>query len=95
MNIYVGNLSYSTTSDELEQLFSEHGQVDSAAVIMDRDTGRSRGFGFVTFAEAEMANAAMSKLDGTSLDGRSIVVNEARERGAGGGGGGGGYRERY
>jgi len=79
MNIYVGNLSYSTTSDELEQLFSEHGQVDSAAVIMDRDTGRSRGFGFVEMPD-DAARAAIEALNGAEVGGRKLNVNEARPR---------------
>ena len=79
MNIYVGNLSYSTTSDELERLFSEHGQVDSAAVIMDRDTGRSRGFGFVEMPDAD-ARKAIEALNGTDIGGRKLNVNEARPR---------------
>ena len=79
MNIYVGNLSYSTTSDELEQLFSEHGQVDSAAVIMDRDTGRSRGFGFVEMPD-DAARKAIEALNGAEVGGRKLNVNEARPR---------------
>ncbi|HSM02936.1 MAG TPA: RNA-binding protein [Acidimicrobiia bacterium] len=79
MNIYVGNLSYSTTSDELERLFSEHGQVDSAAVIMDRDTGRSRGFGFVEMPD-DAARKAIEALNGTEIGGRKLNVNEARPR---------------
>lgn len=79
MNIYVGNLSYSTTSDELERLFSEHGQVDSAAVIMDRDTGRSRGFGFVEMPD-DAARKAIEALNGAEIGGRKLNVNEARPR---------------
>lgn len=79
MNIYVGNLSYSTTSDELRELFAEHGQVDSAAVIMDRDTGRSRGFGFVEMPD-DAGRAAIEALDGADLGGRKLNVNEARPR---------------
>ena len=79
MNIYVGNLSYSTTSDELEQLFAEHGQVDSAAVIMDRDTGRSRGFGFVEMPD-DAARKAIEALNGTEVAGRKLNINEARPR---------------
>ena len=86
MNIYVGNLSYSATSDELEQAFSSFGQVTSAQVIMDRDTGRSRGFGFVEMASDESAQAAIAGLNGTDLGGRAITVNEARPRAGGGGG---------
>ncbi len=79
MNIYVGNLPFSTTSSELEELFSEYGAVDSAAVINDRETGRSRGFGFVEM-EDSAGKAAIEALDGTDMDGRSLKVNEARPR---------------
>ncbi|MDP2623133.1 MAG: RNA-binding protein [Actinomycetota bacterium] len=79
MNIYVGNLSYSMTSDELERLFAEHGQVDSAAVIMDRDTGRSRGFGFVEMPDDD-ARKAIEALNGADHGGRKLNVNEARPR---------------
>ena len=79
MNIYVGNLSYSMTSDELERLFTEHGQVDSAAVIMDRDTGRSRGFGFVEMPDDD-ARKAIEALNGADHGGRKLNVNEARPR---------------
>jgi len=79
MNIYVGNLPYSTTSDELESLFSQHGQVDSAAVIMDRDTGRSRGFGFVEMPDA-IARTAIEALNGAEFSGRRLNVNEAKPR---------------
>jgi len=79
MNIYVGNLPYSTTSDELESLFSQHGQVDSAAVIMDRDTGRSRGFGFVEMPDAT-ARTAIEALNGAEFSGRRLNVNEAKPR---------------
>jgi len=79
MNIYVGNLSYSMTSDELERLFSEHGQVDSAAVIMDRDTGRSRGFGFVEMPD-DAGHKAIEALNGADHGGRKLNVNEARPR---------------
>jgi cold-inducible RNA-binding protein len=79
MNIYVGNLSYSTTSEELRELFAEHGQVDSAAVIMDRDTGRSRGFGFVEMPD-DAGRAAIEALNGAEVGGRSLNINEARPR---------------
>jgi RNA recognition motif-containing protein len=79
MNIYVGNLSYSTTSEDLERLFSEHGQVDSAAVIMDRDTGRSRGFGFVEMPD-EAARKAIEALNGADVGGRRLNINEAKPR---------------
>lgn len=79
MNIYVGNLSYSMTSDELERLFAEHGQVDSAAVIMDRDTGRSRGFGFVEMPDDD-GRKAIEALNDVEHGGRKLNVNEARPR---------------
>jgi RNA recognition motif-containing protein len=87
MRLFVGNLAYSTTEDRLRQEFERFGSVTSVAVVIDRMSGRSRGFGFVEFATSEEGQAAMNELNGTSLDGREIVVNEARERGAGGGGG--------
>ena len=91
--LYVGNLPFSTTNDELKELFSAHGEVTSANVITDRDTGRSRGFGFVTFDDGEAASRAISEMDGQDLDGRTIKVNEAQDRPRGGGGGGrGGHR---
>jgi len=98
--LYVGGLPYSTTEDALEQLFSEHGNVESAKVITDRDTGRSRGFGFVEMESAGEAQKAISALNGTDLDGRTLTVNEAKPRenrsgGGGGYGGGGGGRDRW
>lgn len=90
--LYVGNLSFNLTSDDLQEFFSQAGTVESAKVIEDRDTGRSRGFGFVEMASSEEAMAAIEQFNGQDLDGRSIVVNEARPREGGGGGGGrGGY----
>ena len=91
--IYVGNLPWSTTSATLETLFSAHGTVSSAEVISDRDTGRSRGFGFVEMATDEGCQNAINVLNGQEVDGRAITVNEARERAprTGGGGGRGGY----
>lgn len=94
--LYVGNLTYSTTNDMLEQLFGQHGSVRSAQVVMDRDTGRSKGFGFVEMADEEGAKAAIAALNGSDVGGRQLTVNEARpreDRGGGGGygGGGGGY----
>ena len=80
MNIYVGNLPFRTTDSDLEALFSSHGQVDSAAVIMDRETGRSRGFGFVEMANDDEARKAIEELDGSSYGGRDLRVNEARPR---------------
>jgi cold-inducible RNA-binding protein len=93
MNIYVGNLSYGTTADDLESAFSGHGRVASANVISDKMTGRSRGFGFVEMPDEAEARAAIAALNGTDLGGRSLTVNEARPRAerAGGGGGRGGH----
>ena len=97
--LYVGNLSYNVDSSELEQLFAPHGQVVSAQIINDRDTGRSKGFGFVEMANDNEADAAITALNGQDHDGRALTVNEARPReerprggggGYGGGGGGGG-----
>lgn len=79
MNIYVGNLPFSTTSDELENLFGQHGTVERASVITDRDTGRSRGFGFVEMPD-DAARAAIEALNGYDLGGRRLNVNEARPR---------------
>lgn len=79
-NIFVGNLPFSTTSADLEQLFSQHGEVTRAQVISDRDTGRSRGFGFVEMDDDAQAQSAIEALDGTDVDGRQIRVNVARER---------------
>jgi cold-inducible RNA-binding protein len=91
--LFVGGLAWATDDDRLRQAFEAFGEVTEAKVIQDRDTGRSRGFGFVTFADDAAADEAVSQMDGNDLDGRSIRVNEARERGGGGGGGGrgGGY----
>ena len=92
VKIYVGNLPYSVTDSSLASNFAEFGAVSSAKVMMDRETGRSKGFGFVEMATAEVAQAAISGLHGVSVDGRSIVVNLARPReSSGGGGGGDGY----
>ncbi|MCA1589108.1 MAG: RNA-binding protein [Acidobacteria bacterium] len=92
--LYVGNLSFNTSNQDLTDLFGQIGTVESANVIEDRDTGRSRGFGFVEMASKEEAQNAISQLDGKEVDGRSLKVNEAKpqERGAGGGYGGGGGR---
>ena len=79
-NIYVGNLAFSTNNADLEALFAEHGEVTRAQVITDRDTGRSRGFGFVEMASADEANEAMRALNGRTVDGRDLKVNQAKER---------------
>lgn len=92
MNIFIGNLSYSSTESSVRALFEEHGAVESVRIITDRDTGRSRGFGFVEMSNDEEARAAIAGLDGKDLDGRALKVNEARSKtdhGRGGGGGGG------
>lgn len=86
--IYVGNLSYTTTEGTLESTFSAFGGVKSVSIIQDRETGRSKGFGFVEMEDSE-ASAAIEKLNGSELDGRKIAVNEARPKTEGGGGGGG------
>ena len=108
--IYLGNLAFSVISSDLQQMFEEFGTVQSAQVITDRDTGRSKGFGFVEMRSDAEAQAAIDALNGKSVDGRNLTVNEARpreDRGGGGGrggrggyggggyGGGGGRRERY
>lgn len=79
-NIYVGNLTYGTTSQELEEMFSRYGEVARAQVVTDRDTGRSRGFGFVEMTSAEEAEKAIEALDGADAGGRKLTVNKARER---------------
>jgi RNA recognition motif-containing protein len=107
--LFIGGLSWDTTDDGLRQAFASYVEITEAKVITDRDTGRSRGFGFVTFAQDEDAKSAISKMDGTSLDGKTIKVNEAQEKsprpgggrpgggfgGGGGRGGGGGGRNRW
>lgn len=95
--LYVGNLSYQTSESELREIFSQHGEVVSATLVMDRETGRPRGFGFVEFADASSAKAAIEALNGANVGGRDLTVNEARPReprsgGGGYGGGGGGHR---
>ena len=80
MKLYVGNLSFNTTEQGLESMFAEHGAVQSAALVMDRDTGRPRGFGFVEMTD-DAARTAMAALNGKSVDGRDLTVNEARSRG--------------
>jgi RNA recognition motif-containing protein len=107
-NIFVGNLSFNTNEDELRQAFGAYGQVDRVSILTDRDTGRSRGFGFVEMANNEEGDKAIAALNGSQLGGRTINVNEARpktERSSGGGGGGrdrgdrggrgGGQRDRW
>jgi RNA recognition motif-containing protein len=93
--LFVGGLAWATDDHSLRAVFEAHGSVTDSKVITDRETGRSRGFGFVTFSTGDEAAAAMGALDGTELDGRQIRVNEAQERSRGGGGGGrgggGGY----
>jgi cold-inducible RNA-binding protein len=84
--VYVGNLGYNVGSAELERLFAQYGTVESANVITDRSTGRSKGFAFVEMSSSAEAQAAIAALNGTNLDGRAITVNEARPRPAGGGG---------
>ncbi|HEY3392168.1 MAG TPA: RNA-binding protein [Lacipirellulaceae bacterium] len=90
--LYVGNLSYNVDGAQLEEMFSKYGTVRSAEVIQDRDTGRSKGFGFVEMADDNAAREATEGLNGTEQDGRALTVNEARPKAErGGGGGGGGY----
>jgi RNA recognition motif-containing protein len=96
MKLYVGNLAFQTSSEDLQQLFAQAGTVQSASVIEDRDTGRSRGFGFVEMASKEEGESAISQFNGKEFNGRNLTVNEARPRddrggNRGGGGGRGGY----
>jgi RNA recognition motif-containing protein len=99
--LYVGNLTYGVTDSTLEQMFAPHGTVQSAQVIMDRDTGRSKGFGFVEMGSDQEAQTAIQAMNGKEVDGRSLTVNEAKPRedrgggGRGGSGGGGGSRGGY
>lgn len=79
-NLYVGNLTFGTTTEELESLFAQYGEVSKAQVITDRDTGRSRGFGFVEMASSEAAESAISELDGKDVNGRPLTVNPAKPR---------------
>lgn len=88
--LYVGNLAWTVTDQDLQEAFSEAGKVESAQVIMDRATNRSRGFGFVEMASDDAAETAVKKLNGRDIKGRAIRVNEAQARSGGGGGGGGG-----
>ena len=107
-NIFVGNLDFNTSEDDLRQMFQAHGQVDRVSIMTDRDTGRSRGFGFVEMSSSEEGDKAIAAINGTQLGGRTLNVNEARpkaERTGGGGrdrggdrggrGGGGGGRNRW
>jgi RNA recognition motif-containing protein len=90
LNIYVGNLSFDTGEGDLEQLFGQHGEVEEVQIISDRDTGRSRGFGFVKMRDDNAGRTAIEQLNGSDLGGRNIIVNEAKprpERSRGGGGG--------
>lgn len=98
MKLYVGNISFDTSEQDLEELFGEVGTVESSNIITDRDTGRSRGFGFVEMSSQEEGQKAIAELDGKEVDGRNLKVNEAKPREnrggggrRGGGGGGGGY----
>lgn len=107
MNIYVGNLPYSTTDDELSVLFGEYGQVRNSVIVSDRETGRSRGFGFVELEDEQAGQRAIEELTGSSFQGRPLTINEARNSanrsqsqsysggGYGGAGGSGGYRGMY
>ena len=99
MRLYVGRLPYQTTDQDLADIFGQLGQVLSATVIIDRDSGRSKGFGFVEMSNDQEARNAIDQLNGSTLEGRTIIVNEAHERTeprnrGGGGGGGGGYQSR-
>src|SRR5438034_6279522 len=93
MKLYVGNLSFQTSGEELQQLFAQAGTVESASIVEDRDTGRSRGFGFVEMSTKEEGEAAIAQFNGKEVNGRSLTVNEAkpRENRGGGGGGRGGF----
>jgi cold-inducible RNA-binding protein len=97
MKLYVGNLSFQTSSDDLQQLFAQAGTVESSSVVEDRETGRSRGFGFVEMSSPEEGKAAIEQFNGKEVNGRNLTVNEAKPRedrgprGGGGGGGRGGY----
>src|SRR5690348_18222734 len=92
VNIFVGNLSYQTSQDDLQAAFAQFGAVERVHIVTDRDTGQSRGFGFVEMTERKDAENAIAQLNGTQINGRAINVNEARPKASGGGfGGGGGY----
>ena len=94
MKMYVGNLAFTTTESALRDAFAVHGNVASCRLVNDRDTGEPRGFGFVEMNNDDEANKAMAALNGATLDGRSLKVNEAKPQTQGGGGGGGGYNRR-
>ena len=96
-NIFVGNLDFNTSEEELRELFGAYGQVDRVSIMTDRDTGRSRGFGFVEMTNSEDGEKAIAALNGSQMGGRKLNVNEARPKAEGGGGsrgGGGGFRDR-
>jgi RNA recognition motif-containing protein len=97
MKLYVGNLSFNTSTQDLEEMFGAHGTVESTNIIEDRETGRSRGFGFIEMSSNEEGQAAIATLNGKEIDGRSLTVNEAKPRESNGGGGnrGGGNRGGY
>lgn len=95
MNIFVGNISYSTTEDDIRRMFEEYGEIDSVKIITDRDTGRSRGFGFVEMPNDDEAQSAIDALDGKELDGRALKINESRPRSDRRGGGRPPRRSRY
>ena len=98
-NIYVGNLSFNATEDDIQQAFAQYGEVSSVNIIKDRETGRSRGFAFVEMPDSEQAKEAIEQVNLTEIDGRRVTVNEARPKQdrprRGGGGGGGGRRGRW
>jgi cold-inducible RNA-binding protein len=91
-NIFVGNLSFRTTQDDLQTAFANYGSVERVSIVTDRDSGQSRGFAFVEMSDRSAAETAISRLNGSDIDGRSITVNEARPKPQGGSGGGGGSR---
>ena len=91
MKLYVGNLSFNTSTQDLEEMFGAHGTVESTNIIEDRETGRSRGFGFIEMSSNEEGQAAIATLNGKEIDGRALTVNEAKPRENNGGGGRGGY----
>jgi cold-inducible RNA-binding protein len=92
--LFIGGLAFSTSNDRLREVFAQAGNVESATVVTDRDTGQSRGFGFVEMASAEEAAKAVDKFNGQQVDGRTLKVEIANAKGAGGGAGGGGFRSR-